>query len=71
MRTATPALLTQTRKVGQAINIGDNISVEILSVKGMQVRLGITAPRNIAVHREEIYLKIKAELPGSAISLAH
>nr|WP_245931925.1 carbon storage regulator CsrA [Marinomonas aquiplantarum] len=71
MRTATPTLLTQTRKVGQAINIGDNISVEILSVKGMQVRLGITAPRDIAVHREEIYLKIKAEQSGAIASLAH
>nr|WP_232728905.1 carbon storage regulator CsrA [Marinomonas sp. ef1] len=61
VRTATPELLVVTRKVGEPINIGKDISVTPLSVKGMQVRLGIEAPKDISVHREEIYNVIQAE----------
>ncbi|MGV6808246.1 MAG: carbon storage regulator CsrA, partial [bacterium] len=47
--------------VGETLMIGDEISVTVLGVKGNQVRLGINAPRNVAVHREEIYERIRNE----------
>ena len=52
-------MLVLTRQVGQAIIIGDNITVKILAVKGSSVELGIAAPKNIPVHREEVYERIK------------
>ena len=55
-------MLILTRKVGESINIGDEITVTILGVQGLQVRLGINAPKNVSVHREEIYKRIQAEL---------
>lgn len=55
-------MLILTRKVGESINIGDDITVTILGVQGLQVRLGINAPKNVSVHREEIYKRIQAEL---------
>lgn len=54
-------MLILSRRAGEAIMVGDEISVTVLSVKGNQVRLGINAPANIAVHREEIYVRIQAE----------
>ena len=54
-------MLILTRKVGESINIGDEITVTILGVQGLQVRLGINAPKDVSVHREEIYKRIKAE----------
>jgi carbon storage regulator len=54
-------MLILTRRVGESLYISDEISVTNLGVKGNQVRLGIEAPKNISVHREEIYLKIQAE----------
>jgi carbon storage regulator len=54
-------LLVLTRKLGEKIQIGDNISIVIMEVKGKQVKLGIEAPANIKVHREEIYQKIQDE----------
>lgn len=54
-------MLVLTRKVGEKIQIGEHISVLIMDVKGRQVRLGIEAPAEIKVHREEIYQKIKDE----------
>ena len=54
-------MLILTRKLGESITIGDDIKVSILGVRGRQVRLGIEAPSNVVVHREEIYVKIQAE----------
>lgn len=54
-------MLVLTRKLGEKIQIGDDISILIMEIKGKQVRLGIEAPPNIKVHREEIYQKIQDE----------
>ncbi len=54
-------MLILTRRPGEVIMVGDEISVTVLGVNGNQVRLGINAPANIAVHREEIYLRVQAE----------
>ena len=54
-------MLILTRKLGESITIGDDIKVSILGVRGRQVRLGIEAPSDVIVHREEIYVKIQAE----------
>lgn len=54
-------MLVLTRRVGETIIIDDNIEVKVMAVKGNQVRLGIKAPDNIAVHREEIYLRLQEE----------
>jgi len=55
--------VTQGRLLtGEIIRIGDEIEITVLSVKGNQVRLGITAPDEVAVHREEIYVKIQEEM---------
>ena len=54
-------MLVLTRKVHQSIIIGDDIEVVVLEVRGEQVRLGINAPKNVAVHRQEIYEQIQHE----------
>jgi len=50
-----PPMLILTRRVGETIKVGDDVAVTFLGVKGAQVRIGITAPKDVAVHREEIY----------------
>ena len=52
-------MLILTRKVGEALKIGDDVTITVLSVKGHQVRIGIDAPKDVSVHREEIYNRIK------------
>lgn len=61
-------MLILTRRTGETLNIDDRISVTVLGVKGNQVRLGVSASKDIAVHREEIFRRIKAERGGEAAS---
>jgi carbon storage regulator len=55
------SLLILTRKVGESVAIGDEIQVSVVEIKGSQVKLGIQAPREVSVHRQEIYQKIRQE----------
>lgn len=61
-------MLILTRKVGESINIGNDIKVTVVSIEGGQARLGIEAPRDIIVHREEIYRKIIEENKSAVVS---
>lgn len=60
-------MLILTRKVGETLMIGDEIEVTILSLKGNQVRIGVNAPKDVPVHREEIYDRIKRERQGGEV----
>ena len=57
-------MLILTRRVGESLMIGDEINVTVLGVKGNQVRIGVSAPKDVAVHREEIYQRIQKEKHG-------
>ncbi|MBI5266142.1 MAG: carbon storage regulator CsrA [candidate division Zixibacteria bacterium] len=63
-------MLILTRKLGESIAIGDQIRISVLGIRGRQVRLGIDAPSDVVVHREEIYLKIQAENRKASGSIA-
>ena len=54
-------MLILTRRVGETLMVGDEVTVTVLGVKGNQVRIGVNAPKEVAVHREEIYDRIKQE----------
>lgn len=54
-------MLILTRRVGETLMIGDEVTVTVLGVKGNQVRIGVHAPKTVSVHREEIYERIRAE----------
>ena len=59
-------MLILTRRVGESLKIGDEVTVTVLGVKGNQVRIGVNAPKEVSVHREEIYERIRAERNGEA-----
>jgi carbon storage regulator len=59
-------MLILTRRVGETITIGNEINVTVLGVSGAQVRVGVDAPKDVAVHREEIYARIQAEESGAS-----
>jgi carbon storage regulator len=59
-------MLILTRRVGETVMIGSEITVTVLGVKGNQVRIGVNAPKDVSVHREEVYERIKREGDGEA-----
>ena len=59
-------MLILTRRVGEALMVGDDTKIVVLGVKGSQIRLGINAPKNVKVHREEIYDKINVDTSETA-----
>ena len=61
-------MLILTRRVGTTIMVGDEVTVTVLAVKGGQIRLGITAPKNIPIHREEVYERIRGQCPQGVAS---
>jgi carbon storage regulator len=61
-------MLILTRRLGETLNIGDTIEVTVLDIKGNQVSIGIAAPQDVSVHREEIYEKVKA---GAGRTISH
>ncbi len=58
-------MLILTRRSGETLVIGDNVTISVLGIRGNQVRLGINAPKDVSVHREEIYQRIQAEKTGT------
>ncbi len=61
-------MLILTRRVGETLVIGDDVTVTVLGIKGNQVRIGVNAPKDVSVHREEIYDRIQREKGGAAVA---
>jgi len=61
-------MLILTRRTGETVMIGSEVTMQVLGVKGNQVRLGFNAPKTITIHREEIYERIKRELSGGEVN---
>ena len=59
-------MLILTRRIGETLMIGDDVSITVLGVKGNQVRIGVDAPKSISVHREEIWKRIQNEKQGAS-----
>jgi carbon storage regulator len=64
-------MLILTRRVGETLMVGDEVTVTVLGVKGNQVRIGVNAPKEVSVHREEIYMRIQAEKNGQTAGGDH
>lgn len=64
-------MLILTRRVGESLMIGDEVNVTVLGIKGNQVRIGVNAPKDVAVHREEIYQRIQQENQESTDKVAN
>lgn len=64
-------MLVLTRRNGEVLKIGEDVTITVLAIKGNQVRLGISAPGNVAVHREEVFLRIGEEGAGRHKLQAH
>ena len=60
-------MLILTRKIGESLIIGDDVEITVLSVRGNQAKLGVNAPKEIAVHRQEIYERIKAAEDNNSV----
>ena len=60
-------MLILTRRPGETLTIGDDITVTVLGIKGCQIRLGVNAPKDVEVHREEIYRRVQAAKAGKAV----
>ena len=60
-------MLILTRRIGETLMVGDEVTVTVLGVKGNQVRLGVNAPKDVAVHREEIYQRIQREKDSDSV----
>ena len=60
-------MLILTRRIGETLMVGDDVTITVLGVKGNQVRIGVNAPKDVAVHREEIYQRIQKEKTGEDI----
>ena len=59
-------MLILSRRAGESVKIGDEVTVKVLGIRGVQVRLGFEAPQDVAVHREEVYLRLKADTSANA-----
>jgi len=59
-------MLILTRRIGETLMVGDEVTITVLGVKGNQVRIGVNAPKDVAVHREEIYQRIQKEKTGDS-----
>lgn len=60
-------MLILTRRVGETLVVGDDVRITVLGVKGNQIRIGVNAPKEVSVHREEIYQKIQSESNGDTL----